>query len=145
MSDFGLECLRNIVERVKAMSAQEYEELLEKARHVRGVNGEPSYHDMVERGYFDYVHKLHDVYIDAVYVHYKENKEYRVIEIAMDCETLELVVIYEALYKNPKFRRWARKLSSFLETLPDGTPRFRLKNEQDVIMANRGAFGGDEE
>jgi len=60
------------------------------------------------------------------YRHYKGN-EYRVLGIAKHSETLEPLVIYEALYENPEGKLWIRSLEMFIETVEvDGKriPRF---------------------
>ncbi len=48
------------------------------------------------------------------YRHYK-GKEYRVIGIAKHSETLEDLVVYEALYKNEVSKFWCRPLKMFTE------------------------------
>ena len=48
------------------------------------------------------------------YKHYK-GKEYRVIGVAKNSETLEDLVIYEALYENQMSKLWARSLEMFSE------------------------------
>lgn len=52
--------------------------------------------------------------IGGVYNHYK-NKKYKVLEIAIHSETLEQMVVYEALYDNPKGKIWVRPLKMFFE------------------------------
>jgi len=49
------------------------------------------------------------------YQHYKTKKFYRVIGMGKHSETLEELVIYEALYENPKSKLWVRPLKMFLE------------------------------
>lgn len=49
-----------------------------------------------------------------IYQHFKGNK-YKIIAIAKHSETLEDLVIYEALYDNPQSKIWSRPLSKFLE------------------------------
>ena len=60
------------------------------------------------------------------YKHYK-GKEYRVISLAKHSETLEDLVVYEALYDNPMGKIWVRPKEMFLENVEvDGkiVPRF---------------------
>lgn len=64
----------------------------------------------------------------GIYRHYK-GKEYRVIGVAKHSETLEDVVVYEALYENTSSRLWVRPLSMFNEiVLIEGkeVPRFEF-------------------
>ena len=61
------------------------------------------------------------------YNHYK-NKPYRVIDIVRHSETLEELVMYEALYENKLGALWVRPKAMFLENLEINgvmTPRFR--------------------
>jgi len=65
------------------------------------------------------------------YRHYK-NKDYKVIGVAKHSETLEELVIYEALYDNKESKLWARPKSMFLEEVDfEGkvVPRFRYIEE----------------
>lgn len=67
----------------------------------------------------------------GIYKHYK-GKEYRVIGIAKHSETLEELVVYEALYDNELSRLWARPLEMFLDEVEvDGKkiPRFEYVGE----------------
>lgn len=60
------------------------------------------------------------------YKHYKGNY-YHVIGIAKHSETLEEMVMYEALYDNPDGKFWVRPFKMFTETVDvNGTkiPRF---------------------
>ncbi len=60
------------------------------------------------------------------YRHYK-GMEYRVIAVAKHSETLEDLVVYEALYDNEVSKRWVHPLEMFTETIEvDGrrVPRF---------------------
>ncbi|MDX9893772.1 MAG: DUF1653 domain-containing protein [Patescibacteria group bacterium] len=50
------------------------------------------------------------------YRHYK-GKEYRVIGVAKHSETLEELVVYEALYENEKSKLWVRPKAMFLESI----------------------------
>ncbi len=64
------------------------------------------------------------------YLHYK-GREYEAIDIARDCERLEEVVVYRALYDSPDFGEnalWTRKKEDFMANVnQDGkiTPRFK--------------------
>lgn len=64
------------------------------------------------------------------YRHYK-GKEYEVLGLAHHSETLELLVIYKALYDSKEFGPnaiWARPLSMFTEEVEVGgnkIPRFK--------------------
>ncbi len=67
------------------------------------------------------------------YRHSKSGKEYRVIGIAKHSETLEDLVVYEALYENKTSRLWARPLSMFVEKVEIAgkkVPRFVFIREQ---------------
>lgn len=62
----------------------------------------------------------------GIYRHYK-NKEYRVLGVAKHSETLEELVVYEALYDNQESKLWVRPKAMFLESVEvDGKviPRF---------------------
>lgn len=64
----------------------------------------------------------------AIYQHYKGQK-YKVIGIGKHSETLEDVVLYEALYDNSLGRLWCRPLPMWSEEVEvDGQkmPRFRF-------------------
>ncbi|MES2060059.1 MAG: DUF1653 domain-containing protein [Patescibacteria group bacterium] len=50
------------------------------------------------------------------YKHYK-GKEYRVIGMAKHSETLEELVVYEALYENETSKLWVRPLEMFAGTI----------------------------
>ncbi|OGM02254.1 hypothetical protein A2115_01950 [Candidatus Woesebacteria bacterium GWA1_41_8] len=61
------------------------------------------------------------------YKHSKSGKEYRVICIAKHSETLEELVVYEALYDNPDSKYWVRPASMFSQIVEIGgkkVPRF---------------------
>ncbi|MEX2054415.1 MAG: DUF1653 domain-containing protein [Candidatus Colwellbacteria bacterium] len=53
------------------------------------------------------------------YRHYK-GKEYRVIGVAKHSETLEDLVVYEALYENNVSHLWIRPLAIFTEEIEIG-------------------------
>ncbi len=67
----------------------------------------------------------------GIYQHYK-GKKYRVIGVAKHSETLEDMVVYEALYENEVSKLWVRPLEMFLgEVEIDGKRvlRFRYLGE----------------
>ena len=69
------------------------------------------------------------VKIGGIYRHYK-NKDYKVLAVATHTETLEKMVVYQALYGERGI--WVRPLQMFVEkVLVDGKeiPRFALKGE----------------
>lgn len=67
----------------------------------------------------------------ARYLHYK-GKSYRVVGVAKHSETLEELVIYEALYDNDLGRLWARPKNMFLSTVEiEGQTVSRFKLEED--------------
>ena len=68
----------------------------------------------------------------GVYQHHKGMK-YRVLGVAKHSETLEDLVIYEALYDNKVSKIWARPLEMFLG-----------KIEKDGKPINRFEFVGDD-
>lgn len=51
-----------------------------------------------------------------IWRHYK-NKDYRIIAISRDTETLEWYVVYEALHENELSHIWHRRLDEFLGSL----------------------------
>ena len=69
---------------------------------------------------------------NGIYQHYKGNK-YEVIGIAKHSETLEDLVVYEALYDNKVSKLWVRPLEMFLE-----------KIEKDGKLINRFEFVGED-
>ncbi len=52
----------------------------------------------------------------GIYRHFKGN-EYLVIGVAKHSETLEEMVVYEALYENPAGKLWVRPLAMFKEEI----------------------------
>lgn len=73
--------------------------------------------------------KLFEPLVGKIFRHYKGN-QYKVNQVARHSETLELVVVYQALYGD--FEYWVRPLDMFLETLiVEGKqiPRFELIKE----------------
>lgn len=66
------------------------------------------------------------------YQHSKTGNYYRVIALAKHSETLEDLVVYECLYKNPRSKIWVRPMKMFLEEVEiDGkkVPRFKSVEE----------------
>ncbi len=66
------------------------------------------------------------------YRHYKSGKLYNVIGIAKHSETLEDLVVYEALYANPENKLWVRPKVMFLEEVEingQNRPRFEFIEE----------------
>jgi hypothetical protein len=62
----------------------------------------------------------------GTYKHYK-GKYYEVIGVAKHSETLEELVVYDALYDNPGSNLWVRPLKMFIEEVEVGgkkMPRF---------------------
>jgi len=63
----------------------------------------------------------------GIYEHYK-GQRYRVIGLAKHSETLEDLVVYEALYNNQLSKLWVRPLKMFLEEIEtDGRKIARFK------------------
>lgn len=66
------------------------------------------------------------------YQHSKKGTFYQVLAIAKHSETLEDLVVYEALYDNPRSKIWVRPLEMFAEdVILNGkkVPRFRYIDE----------------
>jgi hypothetical protein len=64
----------------------------------------------------------------GTYRHSKTGKLYRVLGVAKHSETLEDLVVYETLYRNPTSKLWVRPVKMFLEKVEvDGkkVPRFK--------------------
>jgi len=72
----------------------------------------------------------------GVYEHYKGRRRYRVLGLARHSETLEEMVVYQALYADKKFGSgalWVRPAAMFQETVKlDGQPlpRFRFVSDK---------------
>ena len=64
----------------------------------------------------------------GIYQHYKGN-QYKVIGIAKHSETLQDMVVYEALYDNKLSKIWVRPLSMFFD-----------KVEKDGVLVERFKF-----
>lgn len=60
------------------------------------------------------MHNSNSIIINGIYKHYK-GLEYKVLYSARHSETLEPLVVYQALYG--EFEIWVRPLNMFLETL----------------------------
>jgi hypothetical protein len=68
----------------------------------------------------------------GIYRHSKKGTKYRVLAIAKHSETLEDLVVYEALYDNPTSKIWVRPLQMFTETVEINgkkVPRFVFISE----------------
>ncbi|HKB88364.1 MAG TPA: DUF1653 domain-containing protein [Patescibacteria group bacterium] len=63
------------------------------------------------------------------YQHSKTGNFYKVIGVAKHSETLEELVVYEALYENPQGKLWVRPVKMFLEKVEINgkkVPRFKF-------------------
>ena len=70
----------------------------------------------------------------GIYIHYK-GKRYEVVDVARHSETLELMVVYKALYTGefPEGSLWVRPLAMFQENVMAGdkiVPRFKYIGEK---------------
>lgn len=68
----------------------------------------------------------------GLYEHFKGGK-YRVIGVAKYSETLEDLVVYEALYDNPRSKLWVRPLDDFIgykELNGEKIKRFKFISEE---------------
>jgi hypothetical protein len=63
-----------------------------------------------------------ELIVGGLYMHYKQ-KKYRVLGTARHSETLEDLVLYEALYENQLGQIWVRPKEMFLETI--STPEYQ--------------------
>lgn len=59
---------------------------------------------------------MQELKIGGTYRHYK-NKLYKVIDVVRHSETLEELVLYEALYANDLGKLWVRPKTMFLENV----------------------------
>jgi len=74
----------------------------------------------------------------GIYRHYK-GQRYRVLGIAQHSETMEQVVVYQALYGD--YGLWVRPAAMFSETIElDGEPiaRFALEQADDELAEPNG-------
>lgn len=63
----------------------------------------------------------------GIYKHFKGNL-YIVEDIAYDCETLEKIVCYRALYEDGKL--WTRSLKSFCEEVNKNNQKYRFELQE---------------
>lgn len=67
--------------------------------------------------------------INGIYKHYK-GKNYQVLNIARNTDSLDLYVVYKALYDDPTFGKntvWIRKKDEFLEEIVDPLTKQKIK------------------
>jgi hypothetical protein len=64
-----------------------------------------------------------EMVIGGTYRHYKKKQDYKLIGVARHSETLEEVIIYEALYENKLGNIWVRPKEMFLEFI--NTPEYK--------------------
>ncbi len=72
---------------------------------------------------------MRDVVVGGKYRHFK-NREYVVLCVAKDCDTLDDIVVYKALYGNEDI--WTRKKDDFLSKVdkkkyPDIVQEYRFE------------------
>ena len=70
--------------------------------------------------------------VGSIYQHFK-GKEYKIIGIGKQSETLEDMVVYKPMYKS-EVSLWVRPAKMFFEKVKVGTrevSRFKLKNEKN--------------
>ncbi len=68
----------------------------------------------------------------GIYKHSKTNNLYRVLFFAKHSETLEDMVVYEALYENEKSKFWVRPMNMFFEEVEINEkklPRFQFLSD----------------
>ena len=65
-----------------------------------------------------------EVEVNGIYKHFKGDY-YIVEDIALDCETLEKMVIYRALYDDNKL--WVRSYKSFVEEVNRNNQQYRFE------------------
>lgn len=71
---------------------------------------------------------MNSLKIGSIYQHFK-GKHYKILYQAKSSESLEDLVVYEALYDNPSGKIWVRPLSMFLESVEINgatVPRFKF-------------------
>lgn len=78
------------------------------------------------------------VVIGGIYQHYK-GKNYKVLGKAHHSETLEEMVIYEALYEQKQYGPlWVRPAKMFLENIEINgyiQPRFKLLDQNSIVSS----------
>jgi hypothetical protein len=65
----------------------------------------------------------------GIYSHFKTGNQYKVHFVAKHSETLEDIVVYEALYNNEKSKFWVRPVKmfeEFVEFNDQKVPRFKF-------------------
>lgn len=70
---------------------------------------------------------------NGIWKHSKTGNEYRVIGVGKHSETLEDMVVYEALYDNPKSKLWLRPAGMFSDIVDvhgEKLPRFVFLREK---------------
>lgn len=70
----------------------------------------------------------------GIYRHNKKGNQYRVHFVAKHSETLEELVVYEALYDNPDGKYWVRPSKMFAENVVlngKTVPRFEYVSSSD--------------
>ena len=74
---------------------------------------------------------MDNIVVKGIYKHFKGDL-YIVEDIALDCETMEEMVVYRALYDDNKL--WIRPLKSFTEEVNKNNQkyRFELQNIKSV-------------
>jgi len=58
-----------------------------------------------------------EIKVGGIYKHFKTGNLYKVIALAKNSETLDSVVVYEALYDNKESKIWVRPVSIFCEKI----------------------------
>lgn len=76
---------------------------------------------------------MDEIKVGDIYLHSKSGNKYKVNALAKHSETLEDLVVYEALYENPRSKIWVRPLAMWNEEVEIGdikVPRF-VKFDKD--------------
>jgi len=73
--------------------------------------------------------------IGGIYEHTKSGNHYKVLAVAKHCDTLEEMVVYEALYENAEGAVWVRPLREWHETVETemGRGGERIKTEESLF------------